>query len=105
MKTSTLLSLEEPEASQILSTMKLKHLERIGEKMAKKIGATTYQVWLANAIRILSPEKLEVKHSFTTFTSSLFGDENPTYEKRLFAMILMLVVRAKFNAIHTAQTH
>lgn len=104
MKTLELIRTPEAQLVPALKDMKLKELEKHGQNLVRLLGGEDYRLVLRTVIKILptltQEPKARFEHLNSALTPLLFkADAQPELLAKL-SIILTLVVRLKFTAIH-----
>ncbi|HEY6529383.1 MAG TPA: hypothetical protein VIZ65_11865 [Cellvibrionaceae bacterium] len=104
MKTLELVRTSEAQLVQSLKDMKLKELEKHGQNLVRLLGGEDYRVVLRAVIKVLPTLSQEPQARFEHLNLAIApllakASEQPELLAKL-GIILTLVVRLKFTAIH-----
>jgi hypothetical protein len=104
MKTLELIRMAEAQLVPCLKEMKLKELEKHGQNLVRLLGGEDYRLVLSRVIKILPTLTLEPQARFEQLNlaiAPLLSKSNNQQELLAkLGIILTLVVRLKFSAIH-----
>lgn len=104
MKTLELIRTPEAQLVHSLKEMKLKELEKHGQNLVRLLGGEDYRLVLRTVIKILPTLTQEPQERFNLLNAALLPLLSKAAEQAdllaKLSIILTLVVRLKFSAIH-----
>ncbi len=104
MKTLELIRAPEAQLVLTLKEMKLKELEKHGQNLVRLLGGEDYRLVLRSVIKVLPSLSQEPTARFTSLTQALAPLLPKAHEQAdllaKLSIVLTLVVRLKFTAIH-----